>query len=457
MSTNSPQAIAPGLSRRLAAFVRNSQWSDVPEPVREHALRALFNGVGTALGGSSDQAILRLAASLAPFSAGASATVIGHEARRDTPTAAFLNAASMNVFDFDDTHQGTIIHPTAPVAPVVLALAETRPVSGTELLHAFVLGVEVTCRIGNAISPGHYNRGWHITSTCGIFGAAAAAAKLLDLSEEEILWAFGNASAQASGLVETLGFMAKSVGVGTAARGGLLAALMAQGGVEGPPMPLEGPRGFLKVLCDAPQPELIEQGLGSDWENLRNMFKPYPCGVVLNPVIDACLTLRRKPDFSVDLVSDITMRGCPLLKARADRPDVTTGREAQVSAQHAIAVALLRGTAGAADFSDAAVSDPDVRALRAKVRPIETDEAIPVGAAYISVRCRDGSRFEMSELAATGSPARPMTDAALREKFSALARYGCPAIDAGALADRLWALREASDVAAIMALARPNP
>ncbi|RWX58160.1 MmgE/PrpD family protein, partial [Mesorhizobium sp. M2A.F.Ca.ET.039.01.1.1] len=208
MSGTSPQAIAPGLSRRLAAFVRNSQWNDVPEPVCEHALRALFNGFGTALGGSSDQAILRLAASLAPFSAGTAATVVGHGAKRDAPTAAFLNAASMNVFDFDDTHQGTIIHPTAPVAPVVLALAELRPVSGTKLLHAFVLGVEVTCRIGNAISPGHYNRGWHITSTCGIFGAAVAAAKLLDLTEEEILWAFGNASAQASGLVETLGFMA---------------------------------------------------------------------------------------------------------------------------------------------------------------------------------------------------------------------------------------------------------
>ncbi|RWC83076.1 MAG: MmgE/PrpD family protein, partial [Mesorhizobium sp.] len=283
-----------------------------------------------------------------------------------------------------------------------------------------------------------------------------AAAKLLDLTEEEILWAFGNASAQASGLVETLGFMAKSVGVGTAARGGLLAALMAKGGVEGPPMPLEGPRGFLKVLCHAPKPELIERELGSDWENLRNMFKPYPCGVVLNPVIDACLDLHRKPDFSADLVSDITVRGCPLLKARADRPDVTTGREAQVSAQHAVAVALLRGTAGAADFSDAAVNDPDVKALRAKVRPIETDEAIPVEAAYVSVRCSDGAHFEVRELAATGSPARPMTDAALRDKFAALAEYGSPAIDAGALADSLWALRDVSDVGSIMALARPK-
>ena len=221
-------------------------------------------------------------------------------------------------------------------------------------------------------------------------------------------------------------------------------------------MPLEGPRGFLKVLCDAPQPELIERGLGSDWENLRNMFKPYPCGVVLNPVIDACLKLRRMPDFSAALVSAVTVRGCPLLKARADRPDVTTGREAQVSAQHAVAVALLRGMAGAAAFSDAAVSDPDVKASRAKVRPIETDEAIPVEAAYVSVRCSDGSRFEASELAATGSPARPMTDAALREKFSTLAEYGCPAIDAGALAERLWALLDTGDVGSVMALARPD-
>jgi len=150
------------------------------------------------------------------------------------------------------------------------------------------------------------------------------------------------------------------------------------------------------------------------------------------------------------------VRGCPLLKARADRPDVTTGREAQVSAQHAVAVALLRGTAGAADFSDAAVNDADVGALRAKVRPIETDEAIPVEAAYISVRCSDGSHLEMSERAATGSPARPMTDAALKEKFSALARYGCPTVNAGALADRLWALRDLGDAGSVMALARPE-
>jgi 2-methylcitrate dehydratase PrpD len=308
-----------GLSRRLAAFVHGSRWEDVPGPVRAHALRAVFNGFGTALGGSSDQAVIRLAASLAPFSAGGTATVIGHHARRDALTAAFLNAAAMNVFDFDDTHAGTIIHPTAPVAPVVLALSEVRPVSGAELLHAFTLGAEIACRIGNAISPGHYDRGWHITSTCGIFGAAVAAAKLLHLALEEIVWALGNASAQAAGLVETLGFMAKSTGVGNAARGGLVSALMAQSGVEGPPRPLEGPRGFLKVCSDAPRPELVLRGLGAEGEISRDMFKPYPCGVVLNPVIDACLAARAAPTFALDRIAERHAPTGPMSRPAARR------------------------------------------------------------------------------------------------------------------------------------------
>lgn len=455
MTGDALQPSAAGLSRRLAAFVHRSRWEDVPEPVRAHAMRSVFNGFGTALGGSSDQAVLRLTESLAPFSAGETATVIGHAQRRDALTAAFLNAAAINVFDFDDTHAGTIIHPTAPVAPVVLALAEMRPVSGAELLHAFTLGVEVACRIGNAVSPSHYDRGWHITSTCGIFGGAVAAAKLLDLSEDEILWALGNASAQASGLVETLGFMAKSTGVGNAARGGLVSALMAQCGVEGPPQPLEGPRGFLKVCSDQPRPELIEGGLGRDWEMLRNMFKPYPCGVVLNPVIDACLAARAKPDFSADRIAEVVVRGAPLLKARADRPEVTTGREAQVSAQHAVAVSLLRGRAGAEEFSDAAVNDRQVKALRAKVRSVEVDAGTPVEAAHVSIRYADGSSVEVTEEVATGSLARPMSDSALREKFAALAHYGCPSLAMAPLADTLWSLADLTDAGALMALARP--
>src|SRR5262249_51399232 len=152
------------------------------------AKRSILNLFGTALGGSGDSAVKGVLAVLDRFSGPREATVIGHATRLDMLSAAFVNAASGNVFDFDDTHQLTIIHPTAPVAPALFALAETHAMTGEQLLHAFVLGVEVECRLGNAVSPWHYKRGWHITSTCGVFGAATATAKVLGLDAERTLW-----------------------------------------------------------------------------------------------------------------------------------------------------------------------------------------------------------------------------------------------------------------------------
>jgi 2-methylcitrate dehydratase PrpD len=186
------------------------------------------------------------------------------------------------------------------------------------------------------------------------------------------------------------------------------------------------------------------------------MFKPYPCGVVLNPVIDACLVARAKPNFSANRIVEVIVSGAPLLKARADRPEVSTGREAQVSAQHAVAVSLLRGHAGAEEFSDAVVNDPQVKALRAKVRPVEIDAGTPVEAAHVSIRYTDGSSVVMSEKVATGSLARPMSDPALREKFAALARYGCPTLAVDSLADALWTLADQKSVGDLMTLARPR-
>ena len=353
----------PEVSAALAEFVVGFEPGSIPAQVRRHAVRCIFNGVGTALGGSSDRAVLLLLETLGAYSSRPNATLIGHRQRVDAPTAAFLNAVAINVFDFDDTHEGTIIHPTAPVAPALFALAEQRAISGAELIEAFAIGAEVECRIGVAISPGHYKRGWHITSTCGVFGAAAAVGRLIGLDKTEMIWALGAASAQSSGLVETLGSMAKSISVGNAARNGLLAALMAQHGVEGPRQPLEGRHGFLEVFCDSPRQHAVTQGLGARWELMRNAFKPYPCGVVLNPVIDACLALRREMIVPVEVMERIDVIGNSLLKERTDRPAVTAGREAQVSAQHAVAVSIVRGSAGIADFNDDAVRDTKVAAF----------------------------------------------------------------------------------------------
>jgi 2-methylcitrate dehydratase PrpD len=451
MITSAPDSV----SETLARFVHACRWQDIPSEVRHEAKRSLLNFFSVALAACHDTTIERAASTFKPFSAGNHATIIGRGARTDILNAASLNAMSANVFDFDDTHIPTIIHPTAPVAPAVFALAETMPVTGPELLTAFLLGVEVTCRLGNAISPWHYSRGWHITSTCGVFGSAMAAGKLLGLQATQLAWALGSASSQAGGLVETLGTMAKSVGVGNAARNGLLSALLAKNNFDGPARPLEGVRGFLNVLGQEPDMAPVTSNLGSRWEILNNTYKPYPCGVVLNPVIEACLALAAKAELakaSLAQIEAIEIIGHPLLRQRTDRPAIHTGRESQVSAQHAVAVSLTRGKAGIAEFSDEAVGEPALKALGAKVR-FTDDPLYAVDAARIVINFRSAPALSFSVDAARGGVARPLSDADLETKLRELCAYGGSGCDANALIAAVWALEDQSDAGTLMRLA----
>lgn len=374
--------------------------------------------------------------------------------------AANINAACANIFDFDDTHIPTVIHPSAPVGPAVLALAETRaaqgrPVSGAALLEAFVLGVEIACRLGNAAGAGHYARGWHITSTCGIFGAALAAGRLLGLEPPALVDALGNALAQSAGSVETLGTMSKSLSVGQAARGGLMAALLAERGYTGPERPLTGERGFFALTCDAADPARLTEGLGKRWEILNNTFKPYPCGVVLNPVIEACLALYAQGGFDPREIVQVELTGHPLLRQRTDRPDVTSGRLSQVSAQHAVAVSLLRGKADLGAFSDESVADPELRAFGSKLR-FSDDPAFPLDSARLLLRFADGREIERMVDAAKGGLARPMSDEDLAAKLAAQVEWRGLDIDADRLVAAIKGIEDAKDGTAFLALARPQ-
>lgn len=443
-------------SSGLATFVARARWEDLPEEVRRAAKRSLLNFFAAAFAGSRDSASDIAWASLSPFSGPARATVIGRPGRVDVPLAALLNAASANIHDFDDTHVRTVIHPTAPVAPALLALSEHMPVTGPELLHALALGMETACRIGNAVSPEHYRRGWHITATCGIFGAAVAAGKLHGLDATRMLWALGNASARSAGLVETLGFMAKSFGVGGAARDGLLAAVLAHNGFDGPSRPLEGERGFLSVLGDAADEDEITEGLATRWEILKNVHKPYPCGIVLNAVIDGCLDLHARAAGRLDDIDSITLHGHPLLRQRADRPDVSTGREAQVSAQHAVAVCLVSGAAGLDQFSDAAVADPRLGAMRRKVH-IEEAADMPIAGIRIVARFANGRQETVTVEHARGTDQRPLGDGEIEDKLRTLIAWNAPGMagQAGALIDLVWGLEDCDDASALLTLARP--
>jgi 2-methylcitrate dehydratase PrpD len=445
----------PGVTRQLAQFLVESRWSDIPAAVRHEAKRTIMNFVGTALGGCGDIAVELAIRALGPFFGSAQATVIGRTERPDALSAAFLNAVGANVLEFDDTHLRSVIHPAAPVAPALFALSELRPVSGEDLLHAIILGVEAECRIGNAVTPAHYRRGWHVTSTCGVFGAAAAAGKLLRLDRQRMIWALGNAAAQSAGLIGSLGSMAKSISVGNAARNGLAAALLAEQGFTGAEQAIEGTYGFAKVMSDEADLSAVTDGLGASWEILANAYKPYPCGVVLFPVIDGCLDLRARHALAADRIATVTVRGHPLLRMRTDRPDVTSGREAKVSLQHSVAVTFLYGAAGLAQYADACVVEPAVLGLRGKVA-VEEDADVPVETAFVTVETTDGRRLECHVTEARGTMARPMSDAELEAKFRGLADHGARSLDAERVIQAIWGIDREPNAATIIKMTAPS-
>ena len=443
------------VTKSLAQFVAGSQWDAVPSEVRREGVRGLLNFIGCALGGARDEAMDIAIKVLAPFFGAPQAIVIGRGERPDALNAAFLNAVSANVLEYDDTHLGTVIHPAAPVAPGLFALAELRPVSGRELLHAFIVGVETSCRVGLAVMPTHYRRGWHITATCGIFGAAAACARLIGLDASRTAWALGHAATQSASLVESLGSMSKSLGVGNAAKNGLAAALLAEGGFTGPERPIEGRYGFAAVTSDSADLANITDRIGEHWEVLNNAYKPYPCGVVLFPVIDACLELRDRHMPRPEAIERIVVRGHPLMRERTDRQNIESGRDAKVSLQHSVAAALISGAAGLAQYEDDYISDAAVRALRARV-VFEEDPATAVESATVTLHRADGTEHSQYVRHARGTPGRPMSEQELDTKVRELAAYGAPFVDAAGLIAAVRGIEDAADPTRLLRLTVPD-
>ncbi len=440
------------VSETLARFAVETPAGRIPDKVRHEAKRALLNILATGIRGGIDPTYETLLRSLPAVGQG-KATIVGRSERADALNATFLNAAGANIDDFCDTHLPTVIHPTAPIMPPLYALSELQRVRGADLLDAFAIGVEVACRIGNSISPSHYRtRGWHITASCGVFGAAAAAGRLLGLDARQMVWALGSAAAQSSGLVEMLGQPTKSIGVGNAARNGLWSAQLAQRGFAGPPRPLEGRFGFFNAMGEAPKWPALLDGLGETWELSINAYKPYPGGVVIHPVIDAVLELRAKGAFKTGDIVRIAVHGHPLLSERADRPNVTTGREAQVSVQHSVAAAQIYGDAGLDQYTDQCVNEPAVLALRSKVE-VTQDSNIAVEAAMVELWTKDGQHHRASVVAARGSAGRPLTDRELEQKFERLA--GPLVKDGRKLIDAVWAFDKAEDASNILAMTVP--
>jgi 2-methylcitrate dehydratase PrpD len=408
------------VTRALARYVVEAKPAAVPNSARNEAVRSIVNWLGCAVGGSRHEAVECALEAMAPFAGPKQAHVLGRADKTDILNAALLNGISSHVFDFDDTHLPTIIHPSGPVASALFALAEYRPVTGADLLHAFILGVEVECRIGNAVYPEHYDAGWHITGTAGVFGAAAAAGKILGLDEQRMVWALGIAGTQASGLREMFGTYCKSFHPGRAAANGLMAALLAEKSFTSSNQVIEAKRGFANVMSTRHDYSRITEGLGKTFEITLNSYKPFACGIVIHPAIDGCVRLKKEYGLGGEEVEKVELTVAPLVLELTGKRTPQVGLEGKFSVFHSCAVALLFGAAGEKQYSDAIVRDPKVIAVRDRVEA-RADSKLRDDEVYVRIALKDGRVLTKYIEHAIGSREVPMTNAQLEEKFHVLA------------------------------------
>lgn len=442
------------VTRTLASYLVESTPADIPEDVRHEARRALFNFIGCALGGATHPAVDAALRALGPFSGPPTARVLGRGERLDPLHASLLNGIASHVLDYDDTMPKNYGHHSSPVASALFAYASASRVSGSDLLEAFVLGFEAGSRVANAVYPAHYDAGWHMTGTAGVFGAAAAIGKLLRLDEQRMIWALGLAATQAAGLREMFGSMAKSFHPGRAAQNGYAAALLAQAGFTAGEQALEGPRGFAAVLAAKSDLSRITTRLGVDFELRENTYKPFPCGIVIHPTIDGCIRIHDEHHPDPAAITRVSLRVAPLVLDLCNQKDITRGLQGKFSVYHGAAVGLVRGRAGLGEFTDEAVNDPAVKHVRERI-VATADPSVTEDQAAVDVELADGRRLATFVHESLGNLRRPLSDHQLEDKFREQAARVLRAPEVDALVDLCWTIDRLEDVGRLVEASVP--
>jgi 2-methylcitrate dehydratase PrpD len=447
-----PPAAPPPVTEILARYLVNARFEDLPAKVRHEGARTFLNWVGVAVGGSHHETIDHAIAGLSPFAGKPQANILGRREKLDIVNTTLVNGISSHIFDYDDTHLKTIIHPAGPVASAILALSQYKPVSGRDFLHALVLGVETECRMGNAVYPSHYDMGWHITGSCGVFGGAAAAGKLLGLSQQQMMWALGIAASQPVGLKVQFGSMTKSFHAGRAAQNGLTAALLAAQNYTADNTALEGKDGWAQTVSRAVNWHEVTDGLGSRYEAALNTYKPFACGIVTHPGIDAAIQLRNENKLTADQIESVELHANPLVLSLTGKTDPKTGLEGKFSIYYCVAVGLIYGAAGEKQFQDAIARDPVLVGLRKRVT-VRADAAVATQKSDLTVKLKDGRVLTRHIENAIGSLEKPLSDNALDAKFTDLATGILPPAQTRKLIGMCWQLESLPDAGAIAAAA----
>jgi 2-methylcitrate dehydratase PrpD len=457
----------PTLTEDFCAAMLRAARGPLSPPTERAARRSLLNVLGTAVSASGSAAIGGLLAVADESGRAGDVSVPGLARTLDPYWGALVTGTAAHLDDFDDTHLATVIHPGASTLATVLSLVPETAPTGAAFLGAFAAGCEAQLRIGCAISPAHYDHGWHITGTCGVFGAAVAAAALLGLDAEATARALSLAATMTAGHREAFGTMTKPLHAGKAAANGVLAARFAAAGLGGPADPL-GAGGVLEVLAASVDRDALGLGWpeGHQWELELNTIKTYPCGVVAHPAMDAAVTAHAQLAELTGRaeITGVTLRCNPLVPELMGREQPEDGLESRFSARHGVAVGLLYGRAGLAEFSDAVATAPEVASLRSLIT-LDADPAVARDAAVLRVTRGPASgappgsaqaAIEVTVAHARGSAALPLSDADVLDKARALFGPVLGQAAADRARDAIDELPGAKDTAELRAVLRPE-
>lgn len=446
-------------ARGLAGFVTSISPSVVPREARAATKRHLLDSVGVALAAAGTAAATPIVDAVRAWGGTREAPLIGVPAYVPAPSAALANGALIHALDFDDTHVESLVHPSSVVVPAALAVGMEAGSNGRDVVTACVIGYEIAARIGAAAMGRLHIRGFHPTGLIGTFSAAAVAARLWGLSEEETTHALGISGSQSSGLFAALadGSETNRFHPGWASHAGVIAADLARRGFSGPEHVLEGPNGFFGAFLAGETPALgrVLRGLGYEWETLRIAIKPYPADHFVHAHMDAVSRMGVRAGDVQEILCRVPGAAVGIVcEPRAAKIAPATAYIARFSLPFAVAVAIVGGREGLELFDEDARTDKRVLALAERVT-YEIDETLPFPATYggrLTVRFRDGREREVEELVNRGHPDRPLSDDEVREKFFRNARYRLDEASAEKLADAIGRLDELDSLADVAEL-----
>jgi 2-methylcitrate dehydratase PrpD len=406
---------------KLCRFILDTDYSCLPEDVVSQVKRCIIDWLGVAIGGSKEPCVKIGKEIINELGGEPQATLPVFGMKTSVTNCALVLGIMSHALDYDDTHAGTLIHPSAPILSALLPIAEWRGLSGRSFIEAYAIAYDVAIRAGLALGQSHYARGWHSTSTLGHLGSTAGVGKLLGLKESQIINALALASTQAGGFRHVFGSMGKPFHPGRAASDGIMAALLAEKGFTCSREALDGDKGFFSIFTGNAGMEKLVDGLGREFKVLENSFKAHASCLLTHPTIDALLRIRGEKGFHIEGIEEVFCRVSRFCLDAAGKREPRNGLEGKFSIYFCSALALIEGRAGEEQFSDSMVMRKDICELSRKVTA-KVDQSMKETEAHVSIRMKDGYYLEAMVDTPKGDPKNPLTDQELREKFYSLVR-----------------------------------